>query len=138
MEAETFTHLDPNIQVFAAQGNVEAEESLNLVHTTTSMLRVKDDISTLPPILVDEDFVHPDDEGSWSSEEEAELTLEEQLDIENAKLDAQSSSGAGPCGSGPSTTTSMPANTLPPWYFEKDTNFQSTLAKLILQTPAAM
>ncbi|KAK1356232.1 hypothetical protein POM88_049488 [Heracleum sosnowskyi] len=49
LDAETFTHPVPAYQVLAEQGNVEAERTLNLVHTTESMMRGKETASNLPP-----------------------------------------------------------------------------------------
>ncbi|MGI4673449.1 hypothetical protein ACR2XN_28700, partial [Klebsiella pneumoniae] len=48
LDAEAFTHPDQVYQILAGQGNEEAEKSLNLVHTTESMMRANDAISNLP------------------------------------------------------------------------------------------
>ncbi|KAK1379096.1 hypothetical protein POM88_025840 [Heracleum sosnowskyi] len=49
LDPETFTHPVPAYQIMAQQGNVEAERSLNLIHTTASMLRDKDALANLSP-----------------------------------------------------------------------------------------
>lgn len=58
MEADTFTHPDPAYQILAEQGNEDAERSLNLVHTTASMLRDKAAINRVPDVTGEpsEDF----------------------------------------------------------------------------------
>ncbi|KAK1373001.1 hypothetical protein POM88_029194 [Heracleum sosnowskyi] len=48
LDPETFTHPVPAYQIMAQQGNVEAERSLNLIHTTASMQRAKDALTNLP------------------------------------------------------------------------------------------
>ncbi|KAK1383848.1 hypothetical protein POM88_021583 [Heracleum sosnowskyi] len=50
----------------AQQGNVEAERSLNLIHTTASMQRAKDALTNLPPgAAASGDFEFSDDEDSY-------------------------------------------------------------------------
>ncbi|KAK1384419.1 hypothetical protein POM88_022154 [Heracleum sosnowskyi] len=49
LDPETFTHPVSAYQVLAQQGNVEAERSLQLIHTTASMQRAKDALTNLPP-----------------------------------------------------------------------------------------
>ncbi|KAK1385868.1 hypothetical protein POM88_023603 [Heracleum sosnowskyi] len=66
LDPETFTHPVPAYQVMAQQGNVEAERSLNLIHTTTSMQRAKDALTNLPPGAAESgDFDFSDDEDSF-------------------------------------------------------------------------
>lgn len=52
LDASTFTHLMPAYQVLAEQSNSQAEQHLNLVHTTESMMRAKQAIATLSQELV--------------------------------------------------------------------------------------
>ncbi|KAK1394492.1 hypothetical protein POM88_013548 [Heracleum sosnowskyi] len=49
LDPETFTHPVPAYQILAQQGNVEAESTLNLIHTTASMMRAKDALANLSP-----------------------------------------------------------------------------------------
>ncbi|KAK1392281.1 hypothetical protein POM88_011337 [Heracleum sosnowskyi] len=49
LDPETFTHHVPAYQVMAQQGNVEAERSFNLIHTTASVQRAKDAFTNLSP-----------------------------------------------------------------------------------------
>ncbi|KAK1381169.1 hypothetical protein POM88_027913 [Heracleum sosnowskyi] len=49
LDPETFTHPVPAYQIMAQQGNVEAERSFNLIHTTASMQRAKDAMTNLSP-----------------------------------------------------------------------------------------
>ncbi|KAK1397670.1 hypothetical protein POM88_007533 [Heracleum sosnowskyi] len=49
LDPETFTHPVPAYQIMAQQGNVEAERTLNLIHTTASMMRAKDALANLSP-----------------------------------------------------------------------------------------
>ncbi|KAK1355815.1 hypothetical protein POM88_049071 [Heracleum sosnowskyi] len=66
LDPETFTHPVPAYQVMAQQGNVEAERSLNLIHTTASMQRAKDALTNLPPgAAASGDFEFSDDEDSY-------------------------------------------------------------------------
>ncbi|KAK1369350.1 hypothetical protein POM88_035442 [Heracleum sosnowskyi] len=79
LNAETFTHPDPVYQVFAGQGNVEAERMLHLVHTTESMSRAKKAIQNLPP-GAGEDFNYDednDDSEGGEGEDEGPSTLQE-------------------------------------------------------------
>ncbi|KAK1365850.1 hypothetical protein POM88_041411 [Heracleum sosnowskyi] len=63
LDPETFTHPVPAYQVMAQQGNVEAERSLNLIHTTASMQRAKDALTNLSPAAATSgDFDFSDDE----------------------------------------------------------------------------
>lgn len=55
LDAETFTHPIPIYQLLAGQGNDNAERMLNLVHTTQSMQRAKNVITTFPSIAGDVD-----------------------------------------------------------------------------------
>ena len=48
LDLETLTHGMSSIQPFARVDNQAAERSLNLIHTTASMLRAKEAIPTLP------------------------------------------------------------------------------------------
>ncbi|KAK1384574.1 hypothetical protein POM88_022309 [Heracleum sosnowskyi] len=66
LDPETFTHPVPAYQIMAQQGNVEAERSLNLIHTTASMQRAKDALTNLPPgAAASGDFDFSDDEDSY-------------------------------------------------------------------------
>ncbi|KAK1374163.1 hypothetical protein POM88_030356 [Heracleum sosnowskyi] len=66
LDPETFTHPVSAYQVMAQQGNVEAERSLNLIHTTASMQRAKDALTNLPPGAVTSgEFEFSDDEDSF-------------------------------------------------------------------------
>ncbi|KAL1815699.1 hypothetical protein ACET3Z_018273 [Daucus carota] len=58
-DPETFTHGMSSIQAFARMDNQEAERSLNLIHTSSSMLRAKEALTALPANAGD-DF-HYDD-----------------------------------------------------------------------------
>ncbi|KAK1384072.1 hypothetical protein POM88_021807 [Heracleum sosnowskyi] len=49
LDPETFTHPVPAYQILAQQGNVEAESTLNLFHTTASMMSAKDALANLSP-----------------------------------------------------------------------------------------
>ena len=48
LDADTFTHPVSAYQLLAAQGNVEAEQTLNIVHTSESLLRDKAAVNRLP------------------------------------------------------------------------------------------
>ena len=48
LDANTFTHPVSAHQILAEQGNVEAEKTLNLVHTSESMLRDKAAVNQMP------------------------------------------------------------------------------------------
>ena len=48
LDPETFTHRMPSIEAFARLDNQTAERSLNLIHTTSSMLRAKEALAALP------------------------------------------------------------------------------------------
>ena len=50
LDADTFTHPVSPYQILAEQGNVEAERTLNLVHTSESMLRDKAVVNQMPSI----------------------------------------------------------------------------------------
>ncbi|KAK1388301.1 hypothetical protein POM88_016479 [Heracleum sosnowskyi] len=66
LDPETFTHPVPAYQVMAQQGNVDAERSLNLIHTIESMQRAKDALTNLPPrAAASGDFEFSDDEDSF-------------------------------------------------------------------------
>ncbi|KAK1388076.1 hypothetical protein POM88_016254 [Heracleum sosnowskyi] len=66
LDPETFTHHVPAYQVMAQQGNVEAERSLKLIHTTASMQRAKDALTNLSPAAAASgDFNFSDDEDSF-------------------------------------------------------------------------
>ncbi|KAK1365694.1 hypothetical protein POM88_041255 [Heracleum sosnowskyi] len=66
LDPETFTHPVSAYQVMAQQGNVEAERSLNLIHTTASMQRAKDALTNLPPgAAASGEFEFSDDEDSF-------------------------------------------------------------------------
>ena len=73
LAAEAFTHPNLAFHILARQGNEEAEQSLNLVHTTESMMRAKDAISKLP-IGAGDDFQYgsedEDSEGAGPSNSE--------------------------------------------------------------------
>ncbi|KAK1388137.1 hypothetical protein POM88_016315 [Heracleum sosnowskyi] len=63
LDPETFTHPVSAYQIMAQQGNVEAERSLNLIHTTASMQRAKDALTNLSPAAAASgDFDFSDDE----------------------------------------------------------------------------
>ena len=59
LDPETFTHGMSSIQAFARMDNQAAERSLNLLHTSSSMLRAKEALTALPANAGD-DF-HYDD-----------------------------------------------------------------------------
>ncbi|KAK1383944.1 hypothetical protein POM88_021679 [Heracleum sosnowskyi] len=66
LDPETFTHPVPAYQITAQQGNVEAERSLHLIHTTASMQRAKDALTNLSPgAAASGDFDLSDDEDSF-------------------------------------------------------------------------
>ncbi|KAK1360430.1 hypothetical protein POM88_044904 [Heracleum sosnowskyi] len=66
LDPETFTHPVSAYQIRAQQGNVEAERSLNLIHTTASMQRAKDALTNLSPAAaVSGDFNFSDDEDNF-------------------------------------------------------------------------
>lgn len=73
LDADTFTHPVSAYQILAEQGNVEAEKTLHLVHTTESMLRDKAAINQMPTIAEDssEDFGDNSDEDEVNSLEAA-------------------------------------------------------------------
>ena len=48
LDPETFTHGMSSYQAFARLDNQAAERSLNLIHTTASMLRAKEALAALP------------------------------------------------------------------------------------------
>ena len=77
LDPETFTHGMPSIEAFAILDNQTAERSLNLIHTTSSMLRAKEALSALPANAGD-DF-HYDD-----SDEDLNEALEDSLGEEPA------------------------------------------------------
>ena len=69
LEADTFTHPVSAYQLLAAQGNVEAEQTLHLVHTTESRQRDKAAVNRMPPQAGEpsEEFgVNSDDDDSSS------------------------------------------------------------------------
>ncbi|KAL1811248.1 hypothetical protein ACET3Z_021313 [Daucus carota] len=72
LDPETFTHGMSSIQDFARLDNQAAERHLNLIHTTSSMLRAKEAFTALPANAGD-DF-HYDD-----SDEDLNDALEESL-----------------------------------------------------------
>ena len=49
LDADTFTHHVSAYQLLAAQGNEEAEKTLNLVHTSESLQRDKVVVNLMPP-----------------------------------------------------------------------------------------
>ncbi|KAK1395309.1 hypothetical protein POM88_014365 [Heracleum sosnowskyi] len=66
LDPETFTHPVSAYQILAQQGNVEAERSLQLIHTTASMQRAKDALTNLPPgAEASGDFDFSDNEDSF-------------------------------------------------------------------------
>jgi hypothetical protein len=66
LDPETFTHPVSAYQIMAQQGNVEAERSLNLIHTTASMQRAKDALTNLPSEAgASGEFDFSDDENSF-------------------------------------------------------------------------
>ena len=48
LDADTFTHPVSAYQLLAAQGNMEAEQTLNLVHTSESLQRDKAAVNRMP------------------------------------------------------------------------------------------
>ena len=48
LDADTFTHPVSAYQMLAAQGNVEAEQTLNIVHTSESLQRDKAAVNRMP------------------------------------------------------------------------------------------
>ncbi|KAK1401887.1 hypothetical protein POM88_001492 [Heracleum sosnowskyi] len=72
LDPETFTHPVSAYQVLAQQGNVEAERSLQLIHTTASMQRAKDALTNLSPgAAVSGEFDFSDDEDSFGDNQVA-------------------------------------------------------------------
>ncbi|MDV3191821.1 MAG: hypothetical protein Q8841_02660, partial [Candidatus Phytoplasma australasiaticum] len=120
VDDEAFTHPVPSYQLLAEQGNDNAERMLNLVHTTQSMVRAKDAITTLPSTAGDVDY-----ETSGSTDffgDEGGDSEEEPLDIRG---EVGSSSRSG----------------MPSWAFSKHCDehyFKTTLIQLINQTSSAL
>lgn len=50
-----FTYYKPTYQLLAEQSNIQVESALNMVHTTESMMRARDVVSTIP-LNVGDDF----------------------------------------------------------------------------------
>ena len=71
---ETFTHGMSYYQAFARLDNQVAERSLNLIHTTASMLRAKEALAALPANTGD-DFQYEDD-----SDEDLNEAIDNSLD----------------------------------------------------------
>ncbi|KAL8119031.1 hypothetical protein AgCh_016509 [Apium graveolens] len=76
LDAKAFTHPVLAYLLLAEQGNDNAERMLNLVHTTKSMMRAKDAITTLPSTAGDVDYKTGGSaglfgDGSGDSEDEA-------------------------------------------------------------------
>ncbi|KAK1351268.1 hypothetical protein POM88_054543 [Heracleum sosnowskyi] len=72
LDPETFTHPVSAYQVLAQQGNVEAERSLQLIHTTVSMQRAKDALTNLSPgAAASGEFDFSDDEDSFGDNQVA-------------------------------------------------------------------
>ncbi|KAK1368061.1 hypothetical protein POM88_034153 [Heracleum sosnowskyi] len=103
LDAETFTHPEPAYQILAGQGSVEAERTLNLVHTTESMMRAKDAISNLPS-TVDGDFEYDSNFGE----------------------DSDDSRGGEGGEAGPSTLTELPS-----WFFSNSYAHNDTKANFV-------
>ncbi|KAK1383977.1 hypothetical protein POM88_021712 [Heracleum sosnowskyi] len=75
LDPETFTHPVPAYQIMAQQGNVEAERSFNLIHTTASMQRAKDDLTNLSPgAAASSDFDFSDDDDSFGDNLQVAIT----------------------------------------------------------------
>ncbi|KAL8117723.1 hypothetical protein AgCh_015556 [Apium graveolens] len=69
LDVEIFTHPITAYQFLAGQGNEEAEKLLNLVHTTASMQRAKDVITSMPPTASDDiDYEIGDSEDIFGDE----------------------------------------------------------------------
>ena len=77
MDADTFTHPVSAYQILAEQGNVAAESTLNLVHTTESMLRDKAVVYRMPDVTKEpsEEFGDDSDEDEVDSLEEAAMNI---------------------------------------------------------------
>ncbi|KAK1387174.1 hypothetical protein POM88_015352 [Heracleum sosnowskyi] len=72
LDPETFPHPVSAYQVLAQQGNVEAERSLQLIHTTASMQRAKDALTNLSPgAAASGEFDFSDDEDSFGDNQVA-------------------------------------------------------------------
>ena len=112
MDAETFTHLVPAYQILAGQGNEEAERILNLVHTTQSMQREKDAITSMPP--------RADDEVDYGTGESADFFGDDGDDSKEL-MDI----GGEACTSSRSG--------MPSWAFSKDCDIQHFKTTLIHQ-----
>ena len=79
LDPETFTHGMSSVQAFARLDNQAAERSLNLIHTTSSMLRAKEALAALPANAGD-DFQYEDD-----SDEDLHGVVENSLNEESAE-----------------------------------------------------
>ena len=90
LDPETFTHGMPSIEAFARLDNQEAERSLNMIHTTSSMLSAKEALAALPANAGD-DFHYDDDSDEDLNEalgnslgEEPAVSLPSWLSIQSA------------------------------------------------------
>ena len=98
LDADTFTHPVSAYQILAEQGNMEAERTFNLVHTSESMLRDKAAVNQMPSI-VDADL---SEEFGNDSNDDEDLSLEDDMNLGGDE--------------GPSSSTTFPA-----WVFSKET-----------------
>ena len=113
LDADTFTHPVSAYLILAAQGNVEAEKTLNLVHTSKSMLRDKTAVNQMPSVA-DADL---SEEFGGNSDDDEDLSLEDDMNLGGDE--------------GPSSSTTLPA-----WVFSKESNpatFNTSLVRQIQQ-----
>ncbi|KAL8145899.1 hypothetical protein AgCh_003872 [Apium graveolens] len=76
LDADTFTHPVSAYQLLAAQGNVEAEQTLHIVHTSESLLRDKAAVNRLPSQAGE-----PSEEFGVNSNDDDSNSLDESMNL---------------------------------------------------------